>query len=393
VEPDLNSYIGHIFNYTYSVYLAARREQINTKVLGSKRSQLEISKILPLEPIFDSLLTRQRAPSRVESYFLRPFQCNWFFYRGMSSPVTKFLDQDWVVFIGSVTTHNIIGLYFWLKHFQPEKSPAVVLFMRFSCSRKGRVAMSFSLLILWRFLLIPLIKKLSSRYRVYFVTDSEKLAEEYKHLTGLPVTVLPIPHTNSEQPIINCPKDSIKILNPGGARNDKGFVLLANAIKLMHGRKQLKGISFILHCYIFKNDKKSAMAIGMLKNLNLPNVKLIEETVDESEYHRMIGSSDAVVLPYFKLRYFANTSGIFTEALAEGKPVIVTEGTWMSDQLKEAGAGVSFKDRDVEGLIQAILKTREQYSFLSKQAIERRDKWVAYHNPDNFIRELSKAVN
>jgi hypothetical protein len=73
--------------------------------------------------------------------------------------------------------------------------------------------------------------------------------------------------------------------------------------------------------------------------------------------------------------------------------VIVTQDTWMSDQLQEYGAGVTFADGNVDDLARAICEARGQYPHLAQQAQSRQSAWVAYHNPDNFVSELLKVVN
>jgi len=66
----------------------------------------------------------------------------------------------------------------------------------------------------------------------------------------------------------------------------------------------------------------------------------------------------------------------------------VTDGTWMSAQLPEFGAGVTFRDGDPEDLARAILELRDNHSVLAAQARERGPKWAAYHNPDHFLAVL-----
>ena len=86
-------------------------------------------------------------------------------------------------------------------------------------------------------------------------------------------------------------------------------------------------------------------------------------------------------------------SGPFVEALALGKPVVVTEDTWMSAQLARFGAGLTVRDRDPEDLARAICAARDGYEHLAEQASARQESWIAYHNPDNFVKELLKVVD
>jgi glycosyltransferase involved in cell wall biosynthesis len=80
------------------------------------------------------------------------------------------------------------------------------------------------------------------------------------------------------------------------------------------------------------------------------------------------------------------------EALGLGKPVIVTEGTWMSAQLQKFGAGLTFRDQDPDDLARAICAARLEYPRLAEQAAARREEWVAYHNPESFVHELLKVA-
>ena len=99
--------------------------------------------------------------------------------------------------------------------------------------------------------------------------------------------------------------------------------------------------------------------------------------------------SDVVLLPYSKDVYHSRTSGPFTEALAAAKPVIVTDGTWMSDQLRSYGSGLTVNDRDSESLMKAMIRTMDQYESFHAKAQHERSRWLSFHNPERFIDMLT----
>ena len=110
-----------------------------------------------------------------------------------------------------------------------------------------------------------------------------------------------------------------------------------------------------------------------------------------TEYHALLNSADVVLCPYSRARY-QTTSGPFTEALAAGKPVLVTADTWMSDQLRQYGAGVVCGDQTPESIMEAILRLKQEYPALARQAADRRERWCAVNNPLSFVNALLRVA-
>ena len=54
-----------------------------------------------------------------------------------------------------------------------------------------------------------------------------------------------------------------------------------------------------------------------------------------------IRSYYVVIVPYQRLYYYAQTSGILAEALGAGIPVVVPEGTWMAAEIEGKNVGKS----------------------------------------------------
>ena len=79
--------------------------------------------------------------------------------------------------------------------------------------------------------------------------------------------------------------------------------------------------------------------------LNQP-IEYAQHPLPSDEYADLIRSTDIGLLFYDGRTYYSRRAGILGELLACGKPVIVSAGSWLSDQLEEAN--FSYADRVVK---------------------------------------------
>ena len=61
----------------------------------------------------------------------------------------------------------------------------------------------------------------------------------------------------------------------------------------------------------------------------------IEENLSREVYLRYLNESDAILLPYNIWNYQYSSSGIFIEAVSAGKVPLVSDGLWISGELKK----------------------------------------------------------
>jgi glycosyltransferase involved in cell wall biosynthesis len=122
-------------------------------------------------------------------------------------------------------------------------------------------------------------------------------------------------------------------------------------------------------------------------------VRIVEQPLSEREYYELLDQADIVALPFRRRIYAASTSGGFVEALAMGKPVVVTAGTWMSAQLERAGAGLTCADGSGADLARALRAARAGRGELAARAAAQRASWLAYHNPRSAVSGLLGAFD
>ena len=234
-------------------------------------------------------------------------------------------------------------------------------------------------------------------FPVRMATDSERLAAEYQeYAPGLKFEVLPIPHTQRAMSLASVARERtvgapVRFVALGDARVEKGYDLLAAAIRVLAtfggpGNAGLSGMEFALQCPVTHAMNESGLAeLDALRALALPNISLIDQVLSSDQYVDLLASADVVALPYRKQQYDARSSGPLAEALAAAKPVIVTQETWLSDQLARHGAGYAVRDGDVVGLAKALQDARDHIDALRVQAAARQPEWAAFHNPATLI--------
>jgi glycosyltransferase involved in cell wall biosynthesis len=309
------------------------------------------------------------------------------FYRILRSVLKKeVVNSDWVVFCDMVVQNQLLAWAWWFRGLAPDNLPRLILLFRYGSegfdywSDHKTTSYAFSLL-----------ERAGASDRVRICSDSERLAKEYSRFTDLQIKVVPIPHTihagnNVSTADRSSQRDTVCLVSLGGARDEKGFLEIIEAIKILHRSGELKKFSFVLQANMASREISSS--IEEIRTLNLDNVDFIDEDLVTEKYYTLLQKADAILLPYWRGIYASRTSGIFTEALAAGKPVIATDDTWMSDQLKRYGSGLLCRDRDPKDLARAMMELEANFDDYANKALLCRRPWLEKHNPDMLFESL-----
>lgn len=385
VDPHLKDMMGHYFMYDYSLMEAARGRGFEFLVLGHKRVDPLVADVMPVRKVFSreiwQAFPRMRLVPRVGRQ-MDTLCSNLLFYWQLRRALrTSELTPESVVFSHMITTKQLLAWAWWFRILPQKRAPRLVLLFRYSADWfEGSQVTTRA---------FRLLEKAANGSRIRICTDSERLSRDYAQFTRLPIDTVPIPHTqHSVIPGDGSPRlrGAMCLASLGNARDEKGFLEILGAIKLLYEAKQLDRFKFILQANHASFEIQSA--IQEIEDLNVESVEFARETLSPDEYYRMLTKADAILLPYWRSIYRSRTSGIFVEALAAGKPVIVTEDTWMSDQLGRYGGGLLCRDRDARHLRDKILELDGQYDYCAKRAATTRQAWLEKHNPDAFMEAL-----
>jgi len=381
IDNSLKNFTGHHFEYIRSVASELQTRRTEVLVLAHRKASAEFDRFFPVDRTFER--SHYDWPCRIRKigFFVNLWLLNKSFYDGLNRSLGKRIGSDWLLFAPNVNHLEMFAWAWWLRKIPEDRRPQVRLFMRWSYFQKQNPSESER----FTFVAERAFRLLERFSTLRLVTDSSRLAEEYSRLTRLPIDVLPIPHTGSIDAAPAAPHDTPVAVFLGGARTEKGFSVLVEAARLMKDDP----IQLAVQCHRDDpDDAEATQAHATLEKVSRKTLRLVPESLDSKRYYELLASADIVVIPYREQNYRARTSGILVEALAAGKPVVVTEGTWMADQTVREKVGLPFQDGNPQDLRRAILELASSLETYRDRAVLHRGRWLSFHNPSRLVEML-----
>lgn len=397
IEPELINYDGHWYNYVKSLNDLAISKNIPCEVMTTIDAESELDTYLKINRIFSKKPSKRYLKNKFFVNILLPLIYNLNFYRGLDKLRKNYFKAGWVFFMGTFQHfHGFAFFLFLLKNFNESKKTKFVFFLRFSLtsnSKTQKKAFSF----FWYKLMFKFYKWNEKKLNfIHFVTDSTCLKYEFEKDFLIKVEVLPIPHVN---PIIQLDnrlllneKSQLTISLLGSARIEKGFETLIKAIILLSEEVIFDKLLFVVQISNNNNVSRINDLIELVKSYKFDNLILLSDNLSELEYYERLMQTDLMILAYDPKFYHSNTSGIFSECISNGIPVIVSDETWMSYQLNKC-VGLCTKYEDEAKLSESILRVASNYEYFKKMAITQQREWNTFHNKEVFFNKLLKLAN
>lgn len=153
------------------------------------------------------------------------------------------------------------------------------------------------------------------------LSDSEVVAASVRAVFKLPVTVMPIPHTEDHPaPLARRPTEKLLLWFPGLAMREKGSDIAQRLARIAAPEAA--------QCALVISDNIPLDSMpGGCEVIRLPRV------LTRADYIGWMHTAELIALPYDPEVYAARTSGIFVEAVAAGRMPLTTAGTWMAHEL------------------------------------------------------------
>lgn len=224
---------------------------------------------------------------------------------------------------------------------------------------------------------------------VFFYTDTDRLTDQYNDLELVSFTTLPIPfrHALIADPSMDQPLSRRPVaLYLGEGRLEKGFQHLPDIIASF-AVNDPTAPQFVIQISGDSGSQSKGIseALKRLESMPEDQVSLVQGEVSADDYYRLLAAADIVLIPYDGDTYRYRSSGIFTEAKAAGKVVIVPSGTWMAEHMS-ADQGTVFETPDEIG--QALRLAVDRLEHLTREAMKARTAWRERHNPKALIKCL-----
>lgn len=395
-EEALRNREGHWFEYNRATKAAVQSTgDIQVDMLGHQTMEPDVAEELGAIPHFHYTVWDQiyNHPQAVRRYF-GIGQHNYRLYRDLSAYLKQAEFYD-TVFAPTVVLHHLAGYHAIAKKFAGKRFGQLVLLIRNNIahydSEGNRTFRSTSRFWKWA------IRRFESQLRdgtVRFVTDSERLADEYEELTGIRFEVLPHPSLVSEGMSEakgvheQTDREIVRVFLPGPSRYEKGTDRLLDAIRLVEG-KLTSPIEFTLQ-WAQAFARPDGTMIGPDDAVSSdPHIKfrILREPLSSQQYTDELRRADYIILPYRRETYYARISGVAVEAMLLAKPIIYTRNTWVGTIAEQFGVGIAVDD-DVESVargIQGLSTHDDQYS---QTAREQSSRVAEYFSAESFARKL-----
>jgi glycosyltransferase involved in cell wall biosynthesis len=407
VDSGLRNKGGHNFSYTESVKAALQRRGFRVIVLANKNLNADIARLNGYHPIFScgaydyppgNGFMRDLAYTYAQSIIYRDE-----LQRSLAQAVP---DGCRLIFCHTVNDFELIG---WSRYLSKDRLPGRLVIVQrqtpgfHSCKRWKLLAHPY-----WRIrphYLNAIRNRMGERF--VLATDSKLLTDDLAHIYRHHIVTLPVPvgedialQDRCDRQPSSCATVRYGVVRDGrvcigymgDAREAKGFFLLPELIRRLspHTRERAR---FIVQCPNAASGRESQPPRGVTDLMGLAeessdSVTLIPERLSERDYGCLFSRLDVVLLPYVDIHFGEGTSGIFTEALALAKPVVVPRGTWMAHELKRSGGGVEFQPGDIDDLTAKTRQVLEGYPEYALKAEQFSSEWSRFHSPRNLVEIL-----
>jgi glycosyltransferase involved in cell wall biosynthesis len=292
-------------------------------------------------------------------------------------PVDVWQKENLIVMM-TITQNQILGLVRFLRGRAREQLPRVVCQLMLPPSWLAWGAVSAHGETFYRAafkLAAPLIGR-----SLFFTVQNEAMRALYSKDFGIQTHILPIPFgdAGSQQTT----EGRVRVGFFGDSRYEKGFHLLPRAIELC----QRDGVDaeFIVQVHNSGWTKHTIEAERALRTLQ--GVRLLEGVLSSEDYAAWTSRTDVMLLPYDPVTFGMRASGIFTESVAAGRPVVASRGTFAGTGVENNEVeGEVFAPHTSEALAAAIARLMPRLPACKARAAVRAQDFARSHSPGAYI--------
>lgn len=261
-----------------------------------------------------------------------------------------------------------------------------------TCFRRQRIVCYFQSAPSRHLKKCGLLARLFRLRNLKFVSENERMSRQTSDVLGQPVhsllfPLLPPRWLNVDLRPAARSQRPLRIIVLGLPRREKGFHWLPRIAEQLRPELVEQNVSFLI-----QTDDDSVRREQLDQELALlvqePGIRFINSALGPEQYLRALHDSDAVFTPYTRAGYAERLSWIAIEALALGKPVLVTDATLAADVLKKFRCGLFFDEGDIEAMAAAVRTLIRQRSRLDQQAVEAAKAFREENNPARFFAQL-----
>lgn len=389
IDEDFRDCAGHHAAYDVPICLELRRRSIETQIFGHFQAGWSERYIVPLLPTFTKTRWSYALPAKLLPHEV--FRCltagigNIFTVIDLITRVTPRIMSNDIVVMCRPNSQTRLAYSLWSFLLCLRRITLTQVYIFHNSPHKG---------FKWEAALLNVCAK---GHRIIYVAHTEPLANLCRKLTRKPCYLVPLPlgaAGSADDSSVVRGRESVSFVYLGMAHYNKGVDTLIDAIDALRDMVHNGSIRFWIQCYMTPESRPSARLRDALISCaqRTAGISLVMRPLASDEYMKALTDGDVVVIPHRRESYGSALSGVFTEALSMGKPVIVSAGTYMGEQMRLHGAGITFESGNGASLAEAIRAASNKIDELRKRALDAKGAWVEMHNARRFVDALIKAI-
>jgi glycosyltransferase involved in cell wall biosynthesis len=252
------------------------------------------------------------------------------------------------------------------------------------------------------------LRMVSQSSKIKLTVTTTEMKESIYKIFGLKFDVAPHPSTLfSDQDFVNLKTkhnqiqfnshlhdsdQEVVVLFPGrGGKDkqiiDKGYLLSTKITKELLRTAQ----SYSYRCFMRKVDASSNELKQAINDLN-GLVHFFDDTLSQPNFIKLIQSANIIVIPYSETAFSQRTSGLFTDSLYLGKPIVALKGTWMGNRIEEFNCGLVAETSSSSSFSTAINDVAQNYSFYKKNALKASFTWFTSNSWLSLFSSLLETI-
>jgi glycosyltransferase involved in cell wall biosynthesis len=235
------------------------------------------------------------------------------------------------------------------------------------------------------------LRGLMGPHRLRLVAHSPAIANLVGQRIGICPTAVPLPLKGMGMVgRRRVDGEPIRFTFLGLGHYNKGLDLVVRAVEGSAHRLAAREIQFAIQCYLPFIDPTSD---GLRQDTialqgRYIGVEILRTELSPSDYRQQLELAHVVLIPHRLETYRWALAGTFADAMSAGRPVIVADGSYMSEIIRDSGAGVTFESGNAESLRTAIDQASERIATLMDRAQTAAERWSVEQGPAGFVSNL-----
>lgn len=364
---------GHHFAYNLGLLFECIKRDITVDFYVHADCNKDVVKVLKAKPV---LKPTQYAIHSTDQY------CGYLEDFNISAKLTEFnlfknmkgnIEPTDLIYVHTADPKIVMGIAAWYVSLSKDKRPFLCL--KFQNHGYRFVTKPYRALVqsVFRLALKPFI----GMDKVHFAASNKLIAAQIQLLAEKPCTVFPIPLQLAASPKpyrSRQEKQTLCIGYAGEGRTEQGVDMLPDIIEAI--LPLYPDVRFVLQFGCQFAEKETLNRLRAFGD----RVELIEQCLVGDNFHKLISTFDALLLPYTPERYLERSSQIVIEAIALGVPLIVPARTSLAFEAKEFDCGYSLIQRHrVPAIVEAIEAFIANHDILTQKSVPAARQCANFH--------------